>query len=190
MAPEAVFRFYEELNDFLPAGRRKVDVVVTVDGGASVSDAIGALGVPLDAVDLVLVDGQSVDLSHPVLPGVRVSIYPVFESLDVSALARIPGRPLRRPQFLVAASCRDLARALEVRGFDSRVAKAGEEERAARVAVEEGRILLTTDGPTAEDPSLPRVLRLQGATVEAQVDEVLDRLDLRGPAPTRRATRP
>ncbi|MBI5440795.1 MAG: twitching motility protein PilT, partial [Deltaproteobacteria bacterium] len=145
MAPEAVFRFYEELNDFLPAGRRKIDVVVTVEDGASIADAIGALGVPIDAVDLVFVDGQSVDLSHPVLPGARVSVYPVFESLDVSPLARIPGRPLRRPRFLVAASCRDLVRVLEANGFDSRVEEEGEEERVDSVAFEEGRIHLTTD---------------------------------------------
>jgi hypothetical protein len=60
----AEFRFYRELNDFLPARRRQVNFTHAFTGTPSVRDTIQALGVPHTAVDLVLVDGQSVDFSH------------------------------------------------------------------------------------------------------------------------------
>jgi hypothetical protein len=40
------FRFYAQLNDFLPAGRRGRRFTRVVDGVATVKDTIEALGVP------------------------------------------------------------------------------------------------------------------------------------------------
>ena len=88
-------RFYEELNDHLPPERRKVRFRLPLEDDASVTLALTAVGVPEESVDLVLVNGQSVDLAHRLADGDRVSIYPVFESFDIGAIARIPGRPLR-----------------------------------------------------------------------------------------------
>jgi len=53
----AEFRFYEELNDFLPAGRRKVSFSQSFHGTPSVKDTIQAIGVPHSAIDLILVNG-------------------------------------------------------------------------------------------------------------------------------------
>jgi hypothetical protein len=57
----AQLRFYEELNDFLAPQRRKRDIEVSIDRSRSVKDAIESLGVPHPEVDLILVDGRSVD---------------------------------------------------------------------------------------------------------------------------------
>ncbi len=57
--PEAIFRFYEELNDLLPRHRQKTDFEVAFDGKRSVKDMIEALGVPPADVDLILVNGRS-----------------------------------------------------------------------------------------------------------------------------------
>ena len=48
---EAVFRFYEELNDFLPERNRKVPVQYQFRGTPSVKEAIEAIGVPHVEVD-------------------------------------------------------------------------------------------------------------------------------------------
>ena len=56
----AYFRFYEELNDFLPQEMRKVTFTYEFTGNPSVKDAIEALGVPHVEVDLVVVNGESV----------------------------------------------------------------------------------------------------------------------------------
>jgi uncharacterized protein with PIN domain len=127
----------------------------------------------------VLVNDEPAEFSRPVRPGDRVSVYPVFESLDVSELARLPGRPLRMPRFLVARPLGRLARALQTLGFDARCLAPGEEGKLARLSAGEGRIVLTAADSEVRHPQLTRVLRLRGATVEEQLAEVVERLDLR-----------
>ena len=58
----AEFRFYEELNDVLPAERRKRSFAYAFHGTLAVKDAIEAIGVPHTEVDLILVNGVSVVL--------------------------------------------------------------------------------------------------------------------------------
>jgi hypothetical protein len=71
-----IVRVYEELNDFLPEARRKRDIDVEVDRPRSVRDAIESLGVPHTEIDLILVDGKSVDFAHLLQGGERVAVYP------------------------------------------------------------------------------------------------------------------
>ena len=81
--PEVTFRFYEELNDFLPPEKRKRDFQSPFKGRESIKDKIEALGVPHTEVDLILVNGDSVDFGYILQDGDRISVYPVFESLDI-----------------------------------------------------------------------------------------------------------
>ena len=60
----AYFRFYEELNDFLPSEKRKKLFSYEFNGNPSVKDAIEAMGVPHVEVDLILVNSLSVDFSY------------------------------------------------------------------------------------------------------------------------------
>ena len=68
---EVHFRFYEELNDFLPPNRRKRDFTIPFRPQNSIKDMIESVGVPHTEVDLILVDGKSVDFSYIVCPGDR-----------------------------------------------------------------------------------------------------------------------
>lgn len=92
------FRFYEELNDHLPPGLRKRSFSVELTGTPKVGEVIAAFGVPLDEVDLLLVDGISRDFEHRLQGGERVAVYPIFERFDISPLVRLAGRPLD-PRF-------------------------------------------------------------------------------------------
>jgi len=58
------FRFYAQLNDFLPPPQRGRRFTHRLRAPASVKDVIEALGVPLSEVDVILVDGESVDFTH------------------------------------------------------------------------------------------------------------------------------
>ena len=86
-------RFYAELNDFLPPGRRRRTTWYAFEVSGSVKDMIEALGVPHTEVDLVVANGNSVDFSYRVQHGDRISVYPVFEAIDISPLIRL--RPNR-----------------------------------------------------------------------------------------------
>src|SRR5512136_707812 len=98
--PTSSFRFYEELNDFLPEARRKREFAIEVDRARSVKDAIESAGVPHTEVDLVIVDGRSVDFTHLLRGGERVAVYPMFERLDIAPLVRLRPLPLRDPRFV------------------------------------------------------------------------------------------
>jgi hypothetical protein len=56
-AKSAQFRFYAELNDFLPGKKRQKAFPYKFAGKPSVKDAIEAIGVPHPEVDLIVVNG-------------------------------------------------------------------------------------------------------------------------------------
>jgi hypothetical protein len=112
--PDACFRFYEELNDFLPPARRKAAFLAPLAAQATVKQAIEALGVPHTEVELILVDGRSVDFGHRLDGGERVSVYPKFEAIDVAPLLRVRPTPLRDPRFVADAHLGGLARLLRL----------------------------------------------------------------------------
>jgi hypothetical protein len=91
---EVLIRVYEELNNYLSPERRKVTFSDTFDPGISIKDVIDKLGIPSDEVDLVLANEESVDLSHHPGNGDRISLYPVFESIDISPFVKIRAQPV------------------------------------------------------------------------------------------------
>jgi len=60
----ACFRFYEELNDFLLKEQHKIAFLYKFTGNPSIKDTIEAIGVPHAEIDLILVDGRSVDFKY------------------------------------------------------------------------------------------------------------------------------
>src|SRR6266511_3007855 len=86
----AEFRFYGELNDFLPATARQTTVRRTLDGSPSVKDAIEAIGVPHPEVGLIVVDGEPVTFAYRVRNGDRIAVYPPFRSIDISIVTGNP----------------------------------------------------------------------------------------------------
>ena len=94
------FRFYEELNDFLPEQFYKEIYPFSFCGTPSVKNSIETIGVPHTEVDLILVDGVSVGFNHILNGGEHVSVYPVFESIDISPIIRLRAKPLRKIRFV------------------------------------------------------------------------------------------
>ena len=93
--PKLFFRFYEELNDYLPHKMRKEEFVHSFEGLISIKELIKTMGVPSEEVDLILVNGISVDFSSTIKDGDRVSVYPIFETFDISGITRVRDKPLK-----------------------------------------------------------------------------------------------
>ncbi len=176
----AEFRFYEELNDFLPPSRRKTAFEYVFSGRPSVLDAIQALGVPHTEVDLVLVDGVSVDFSHHLSGGERVAVYPVFERLDITPLARLRPRPLRRSRFVLDACLGKLARHLRLLGFDARWQPGSGAAEIIDASLDERRIILTRDVDLLKHARVTHGHWLRREDAEGQLEEVLLAFDLLG----------
>src|SRR5918994_2132496 len=116
-AAQCEFRFYAELNDFLSPALRGHAFPRRFQGTPAVKDTIEALGVPHTEIDLILVDGKPVRFSHKLRGGERIAVYPVFERLDITPIARLRPRPLRVPRFVADVHLGTLARRLRLLGF-------------------------------------------------------------------------
>jgi len=175
----ATFRFYEELNDFLPLDRRKRDVAYRFRGTPSVKDAVEAQGPPHVEVDLILVDGVSVGFDHLLRGGERVAVYPIFESLDISPVVRLRERPLRDPRFVCDVHLGVLARRLRLLGFDTLYGNDWDDLRIAETAASERRCVLTRDTGLLKRRLVERGYRVRSTDPERQPAEVVERLQLR-----------
>jgi uncharacterized protein len=174
----ASFRFYAELNDFLPEERRGRDIDVAYVVSPSVKDAIEALGVPHVEVDLVLVNGRSVGFDHRITPGDRISVYPIFESLDVSPVTRLRTTPLRRPRFVADVHLRKLARILRLLGFDVLYSVSYDDASLIKISTSETRILLTRDRALLKHGDLTHGYWVRSVHAQRQAIEVVRRFDL------------
>lgn len=174
----AVFRFYEELNDFLPEERRKRDFAVEIDRARSVKDAIESVGVPHPEVDLILVDGHSVDFAHLLRGGERVAVYPMFESLDITPVLRLRPLPLRDPRFVADGHLGKLARHLRMAGFDTLWDNDWEDDHIVRISALQRRTILTRDKAMLRRGDVERGYFVRAVESEAQLAEVVARMQL------------
>lgn len=171
-------RFYAELNDFLPPERRMVAFPYQFHVSAPVRDVIESLGVPHTEVDLILVNGRPADLAQVVEDGDRVSVYPVFESIDITPVARLRPRPLRQTRFVLDVHLGRLAAYLRMMGFDSLYRNDYGDEELARVSSSEERILLTRDRELLKRAVVTRGYYVRATSPRQQLVEVLRRFDL------------
>ena len=171
-------RFYEELNDFLPAQMRKRDIDFSYSGKRSVKDLIECFGVPHVEVDLILVNGESVDFSYIIEDKDRISVYPVFESLNIKGATHLRPSPLRDTKFVLDVHLRKLARRLRLLGFDIDYEDKRDDDVLAEISSAENRILLTRDRQLLMRKIVSRGLIVRNTDPDKQVVEILERLDL------------
>lgn len=172
------FRFYEELNDFLPPLRRRCTFVHVFQGTPAVKDVIESLGVPHTEVDLILVDGRSVRFSHRLKGRERVAVYPTFERFDIRPLHRLRPRPLRRTRFIADVHLGKLARRLRLLGFDTLYERDYEDAMLVSLCARERRILLTRDVGLLKRTAVARGHWLRSGDPQAQLREVIDAFSL------------
>lgn len=184
------FRFYEELNDFLPAWQRKRRFSYTLNRRTAIKDMIEALGIPHTEIEVILVNGKSVDFSYIVNGGDDISVYPMFESLDIRPLLKLRPEPLRQPRFILDTHLGRLARYLRLLGFDCLYRNDYHDDELARISSEQQRTLLTRDRLLLQRRIITRGYFIRALEPQQQVIEVLRRFDLSGEIrPLSRCTR-
>jgi hypothetical protein len=175
----ATFRFYEELNDFIPPARRKIAFDYAFNGTPSVKDSIEAIGVPHPEIDLILVDGESVDFDHLLNGGERVAVYPMFERVDISSLSRLRPNPLREPRFVLDVHLGKLAWYLRILGFDTICDRDCDDATIVAISVAQRRIILTRDKGLLKRREVTRGHWLRNIQPRLQIAEVVEAFDLR-----------
>lgn len=171
-------RVYAELNDFLPLTLRQVSFTYPLSVGETVKDLIESVGIPHVEVDLILVNGESVDWTYRPSDGDHISVYPVFETLDIASLQRLRPRPLREVRFVADVHLGRLVAYLRLLGFDTLYERTASDEELASWSAEERRVLLTRDRELLKRRKVTHGYWVRAVTPRQQLLEVVRRFDL------------
>lgn len=173
------FRFYEELNDFLPGEKRGVLFSHRISGNQSVKDAIESLGVPHVDVDMIVVNSEPVDFSYKLKNEDHVSVYPVFESLDISGISPLRAKPLRKTRFVLDVHLGRLAKYLRLFGLDTMYMNHYSDTEIIGISVDERRIILTRDRGILKNKKVTHGYWIRSPRPKEQLKEVFSRFDLK-----------
>jgi uncharacterized protein with PIN domain len=171
-------RFYEELNDFLPEEKGKKRFTHQFIDRTSVKDLIESLGVPHTEVDLILVNSKSVNFKYLINDGDDLSVYPVFESLDISDVQHLRPKPLRNPKFVADVHLGRLVRYLRIIGIDVLYKNDFEDDEIVSISLKEKRAILTKDRGILKRNEVTHGYWVRSIKVEEQIKEVIQRFDL------------
>jgi uncharacterized protein with PIN domain/sulfur carrier protein ThiS len=175
---DASFRFYAELNEFLPRDRQYQTLQISINAGQSVKHLIESSGIPHTEVDLVLVNGRSVDFSYQVRAHDRVAVYPVFESMDITPLLKLRPAPLREARFVLDGHLGRLAAYLRMLGIDTLYRNDYDDLELAQISADQKRILLTRDRGLLKRSLVTRGFCLRTREPRRQLLDVVRRFDL------------
>lgn len=175
----ATFRFYEELNDFLPQQKCKTDFEVPIKDRRSVKDMIESLGVPHTEIDLILVNGHSVGFDYILEDKDRVSVYPVFESLNIGGATRLRPIPLRRSKFIADINLGNIAKYMRVLGFDVYYDTSLSKRDIISISKREQRIILTQDRKLLKFKDVTHGMFIRSGSTIEQIKQILIFLDIK-----------
>jgi hypothetical protein len=175
---KVTLRFYEELNFHLPEDVTKKDFELEFGDGLTIQSIIERLGVPSEEVDLILAEGQSVDFGYTPRNGERISIYPVFESMNITELTRLPHRPLRSLKFVLDFGLEDLAIHMRGIGQDVHFDPFGSWREVIDISRKERRIILTSHPELLRSKDVTHAILLPSAAPENQLQVIMDRLEI------------
>ena len=171
-------RFYEELNDFLPEEKKKKRFTHYYIDRTSVKDLIESFGVPHTEVDLILVNRKSVGFKYKINDGDDISVYPLFESFDISDVQYLRAKPLRKPKFVADVHLGRLTKYLRMMGLDVLYKNNFNDDEIVRTSLKERRAILTKDRGILKRNEVTHGYWVRSTKVEEQVKEVLKRFDL------------
>jgi uncharacterized protein with PIN domain len=178
MTVSVELRVYAELNDFVPSAARYTAQRRPIRPHQTVKDIVEAAGIPHTEVDLMLVNGESVDFGHHPRPGDRLTAYPMFETLDIGPLTRVRPAPLRDPRFIVDVNLGGLARLMRLMGLDARCEWGADDTALAEAAAAERRVILTRDRGLLKRSNVTHGVFVRSDRPFEQIVEVIRRLDL------------
>jgi uncharacterized protein len=174
----AYFRFYAELNDHLPPDQQYKAYEKFFFVPSTVKDMIESFGVPHTEVELIIVNGESADFSRLVRDGDRISVYPTFESVDITPELRVRSEPLREPTFVLDVHLGKLAAYLRMLGFDALYRSCYSDAELVQISSLEHRILLTRDRGLLKHSAISHGYWLRQTDSRRQAAEVVQRFDL------------
>jgi uncharacterized protein with PIN domain len=166
------------LNDFLPHEFRQKQFVHPMKTPVTVGEAIESLRIPLSEVDLVLVNSQACSMRTHIFENDFISLFPTFETLDISELKGTHTPALRVTCFVLDAHLGKLAKYLRMLGFDSKYRNDYEDDEIIELAAKEKRIILTRDKLLLKSGRITHGYYVRSTDKHDQLREVVQKFDL------------
>ncbi len=165
------FRFYGQLNDFLPLEKRQKTSPYSFWGNPTIQDACAAQGVPHPEIFLVVKDSCPVNLKDNLEGEERISVYPRWTNLNLPRQWQQSPEFPAYPVFAAADHLGKLVRLMRILGFD--VVFKG------RVEEEGDWIILTRKLPDLKMSRVSHGYMPRSDDPYNQLEEVLDYFNLR-----------
>lgn len=179
MYASVTLRFYEELNDFLHRENRKKVFRYAFAPHQTIKDVIEACGVPHTEVDLILVNGEPVDFFYRLKKDDYISVYPVFEKLDITGISKLEHSPLRNLKFIADVHLGKLARYMRMIGLDTMYENNSDDNDLIEISIQENRILLTRDKGILMNNKVTLGSYVYSSNSKKQLTEVIRKFQLR-----------
>jgi len=172
-------RFYEELNDFLHYSKRKKAFNFTISGKRTIKDIIESLGIPHTEVDLILANQESVNFDYHPKSDDYISVYPVFEAIDITGVSLLRPKPLREPKFVLDVHLGVLAKYLRLLGFDTLYRNDLEDAEIINLSITGQRTILTRDLFILKNGKVTHGYFVRETNPKKQILEVIRHFDLK-----------
>lgn len=140
---------------------------------------IESLGVPHTEIDLILANGKSVDFNYILQDGDRVSVYPVFESLNITDVTLLREVPLRRNKFIADINLGDIVKYMRILGFDLYYDPLLSTREIIEISKKESRIILSKSKKLLKFKDVSHGIFIRPGTSTEQIRRLIDYLDIK-----------
>ena len=178
---QAHLHFHAALKDFIAPIERHEVIVHDFNRKASVKDVIESYNVPHTEIDLILVNGISVDFNYIVQNGDEIHVHPRYpaphKTLATPILHLFPSIS-GTPRFIVDVNLGRLARYLRLLGFDCLYCNHFDDKTIAEISSKTQRIVLTRDRKLLQRKIIIFGYFVRADIPKTQVKEVLTQFNL------------
>jgi uncharacterized protein with PIN domain len=176
--PQAIFHFHSELNEFLSNDNKWNDIHVTFNGHETVKHLLESLGVPHTEVDIILVNGVSVDFAARLEDGYRVDVFPGSTRVADISIVHLQPETAAEPCFVADGHLGKLVSYMRLLGFDVLYDNHSDDEVLAKISSNQDRILLTRDRGLLKRSQVQFGYFVRAKVPQKQVVEVLQRFNI------------
>jgi len=178
----AYLNFHASLKDFLAPSLQNQTITCNAGRKTSIKDVIESCNVPHTEVDLIIVNGISVDFDYIVQINDIVHVYPDYISIEHNPSGTLlhlsPPLP-SHPQFIIDVNLGRLARYMRLLGFDCLYSNDWDDHVIADISSKTQRIVLTRDRKLLQRKMITYGYYVRTESPKAQVNEILNRFNLR-----------
>jgi uncharacterized protein with PIN domain len=159
--------------------KKKKKFEYSFQGRNSIKDMIESIGIPHTEVDMILVNGSPVDFNYIVRDKDEISVYPVFESFDISDIQHLRSKPLRNPKFIADVQLGSLAKYMRMLGLDTAYQNNYQKNELIKISIDEKRVILTKDKSLLKRNEVTHGYWIRNNYPEKQILEVVERFHLK-----------